>query len=239
MKYNAIMNGIKLPEVLSNEETNYYFKLFKEGDMCARDVLINHNIKLVIMIVQKYFSTTQYEFEELFSVGIIGLIKAIDSFDMDKTREISTYASKCIKNEILMHIRKECKDLKVSLLSLDGPTGNHENAPLLKEILFEENEYSLEEKIIDEEIVNIRNNIILDVINSLNDIERKVVMMYFGLMDGKLYKQREIALEVNISRSRISRILENALKKIKKRLLIVQNQIGRNEYVLTSKKLVK
>lgn len=235
MIYNVIFGGMELPRVLTEEEFDYYFKLFKEGNMDARDTLINHNIRLVVMIVQKYFGDTEYELEELLSIGIIGLIKAVDTFDIDKNKKISTYASRCIKNEILMYFRK--KDLVT--LSLDEPIGGYEDAPLIWEMFSEDDSNSLEEEYIDKEIKEIRKQTILDVLNTLSDKERLVIMMYFGFIDGKVYKQREIADVVNISRSRVCRIIESTLKKIKRKILLEQIYLEMDEYILLSKKLVK
>lgn len=237
MIYDVIFGGMELPRVLTEEEFNYYFKLFKEGNMDARDTLINHNIRLVVMIVQKYFGDTKYELEELLSIGIIGLIKAVDTFDIDKNKKISTYASRCIKNEILMYFRKENGDLVT--LSLDEPIGSYEDAVLIWEIFSEDDSYSLEEEYIDKETKEIRKQIILDILNTLSDKERLVIMMYFGFIDRKVYKQREIADVINISRTRVCRIIESTLKKIKRALLLKQEYLEMDEYILLSKKLVK
>ena len=108
MNSNDLFIEDKLPEPLNSKELNFYFEKMHAGDTKARKVIIEHNIKLVLFQVEKFFNHTPYEPQELVSVGIFGLIKSVDTFDTSKKIQFSSYASKCIHNEILMFIRK-CK----------------------------------------------------------------------------------------------------------------------------------
>ena len=197
------------PKPLSVEEENYYMKKSREGDLAAREILILRNMRLVAHIVKKY-QCPEYEQEELISIGTIGLIKAIATVDMEKGR-LSTYAARCIENELLMHFRSRKKQTKE--VSYYEPIGMDK----------EGNEISLLEVIESPEpdafeIVTQKDDVkkiyeILPMV--LNDREREVIVLRYGLFGTKEYTQREIAAKLGISRSYISRIEKTALEKLR------------------------
>lgn len=182
------------------------------GDMDARNVLIERNLRLVAYIVKKY-SAKESDMEDMISIGTIGLIKAIDSFDISKGIRLATYASRCIDNELLMLMRNEKKHSKE--VYLNEPIGSDK----------EGNEISLIDIIesIDNDIIdNMAHDENLSklseyVINYLSERERQIISLRYGIPDGgKEYTQREIAKMMGISRSYVSRIEKRALIKLKR-----------------------
>lgn len=193
-----------------NEEKEYILKL-KNGDLTAKTTLIERNLRLVAHIVKKY-SFPGKDVDDLISIGTIGLIKAIDSFDNTKGTRLATYASRCIENEILMLIRNNKKTK--GELYLQDPIG----------IDKEGNEISLMEvlgtdcdSIIDTVDNKIQIKKLYKIINIvLQGREKIIIQLRYGLIDGKIQTQREIAKLLNISRSYVSRIEKRALKKLLK-----------------------
>ncbi len=199
------------PQPLTKEEEKECLEKMKQGDMRARDILINHNLRLVAHIVKKFNNTM--EADDLISVGTIGLIKAVDSFDPNKGALLSTYASSCIQNEILMLLRsnKKHKDT-VSLSAVcKGKEGDEETT--LEGVVG---------VVLDDEIIDtVENNFMMDKVykameNCLSDVERAVIKYRFGLDNQKPLAQREVAAILGLSRSYISRIETTALKKLGK-----------------------
>lgn len=200
------------PQPLSDEEENLYLKGVKKGDINARNTLIEHNLRLVAHIGKKFDSVGDDK-DDIISIGTIGLIKAINTFDMDKGTKLATYAARCIENEILMHLRATKKNK--GEVSLYDPIG----------IDKEGNEISLIDVLgTDPNIVPeiVQNNVefqqMLEKIKYLTRRERKVVEMRFGLINGIRKTQREIAKMLGISRSYVSRIEKRALEKLVREL---------------------
>jgi len=208
-------NAESFPAPLSKEEELKYLKLYKEdGNLDARQILITHNLRLVPHIVKKYIGTTVVESDDMISVGSIGLIKAVDSFDYNKGIKLATYASKCIDNEILMLIRVNKKHKDV--LSLDTPLSVDKSG---NEILLSDTLAVDDEEVEDQ----VNANFVLDKIQKVVDTklsgrEKEIVYRRFGLDGGKPLTQKEIAKKVGISRSYVSRIENKSLKLIKKYL---------------------
>lgn len=205
------MQTFKQP--LSLEEEAYYFSLFKEGDLNARNTLIEYNLRLVAHIVKKY-QTGNRNTEDLISIGTIGLIKAINTYDTNKGSRLVTYASRCIENELLMRLRQERKETRE--VSLYEPIGTDK----------EGNEISLIDIIrIDEESV-LHDIIVSDHIRHIADLffseldarEQLIIAMRYGLFDQSEYTQQTIAKKLNISRSYVSRIEKKALQKLRNAL---------------------
>lgn len=204
-----INNAQGFPKPLTIKEEKEYFNKFKNGDQNAKDILINHNLRLVAHIVKKYAGTS--EADDLISVGTIGLIKAINSFEYDKGTQLSTYAARCIENEILMLLRVSKK---------------HKNVMSLEECLGQDkdgNDVELADVIPadEEEILNIvENNVItqkiFNLINSkLSEREALIIKLRYGLGGQKSYTQREVADMLKISRSYISRLETKAIDIIR------------------------
>ncbi|AYF54731.1 RNA polymerase sporulation sigma factor SigK [Clostridium botulinum C] len=206
-----VSNGTSFPQPLNEDEERYYLKKFKGGDALAKGILIERNLRLVAHIVKKY-SYPNKDIDDLISIGTVGLIKAIDSFDISKGTRLATYAARCIENEILMLIRNT-KKIK-SEVYLQDPIGvdKEGNEISLMDVLSSD-----ENSVI--EVVENRMQIkkLYDKINEcLTEREKIIIKMRYGLNDGKPKTQREIAAFLNISRSYVSRIEKRALKKMYK-----------------------
>lgn len=201
------------PKPLSASEEKEYLERCKEGDKEARDVLILRNLRLVAHVVKKY-QTSEYEMEDLISVGTIGLIKAINTFKMDKCSRLGTYAAKCIENEILMLFRSNKKfSREVSLYEPIGVDKDGESINLV-DVLEVENREVLEDMILSQDI----SELYRAVADCLKAQERQVVEMRYGLYGKKAKTQREIAAEMGISRSYVSRIEKKALLRLREEL---------------------
>lgn len=186
--------------------------LCKAGDKTARDVLIVRNLRLVAHIVKKYNSQDR-ETDDLISIGTIGLIKSIDTFDAEKGIRLATYASRCIDNELLMMLRSGKKQSKEVYLYEPIGSDKEGNEINLLDVI-----ESTEEDALD--VFELRENVkhLYDFIeNCLNERERQIILLRYGLHGGREITQREIADRLNISRSYVSRIEKKALKKLRSR----------------------
>jgi len=198
------------PQPLSTQEEEQLLQGMKEGDTFCRNRLIEHNLRLVAHVVKKY-SNTAYETDDLISIGTIGLIKAIDSFNQEKGIRLATYASRCIENELLMLMRSSKKQSKeVSLYDPIGADKEGNTIQLLDICVAEE--FDVIEQM--EEQQNLRKlHAYIDKV--LNAREKEIIVLRYGLYGGREVTQREIADKLNISRSYVSRIEKKALKKLK------------------------
>ena len=199
------------PKPLSAGEEREYLKRCSEGDQEARDVLVLRNMRLVAHVVKKY-QGTDYDMEDLISVGTIGLIKAINTFKTDKGSRLATYAAKCVENEILMLLRAGKKyNKEVSLFEPIGVDKDGETVSLV-DVIEMENKEAVEALIFEQDVKDLYRS----YERCLKDTEKKVVGMRYGLYGKKEHTQREIAKELGISRSYVSRIEKKALEKLKK-----------------------
>lgn len=205
------MQTFKQP--LSFEEEAYYLARFRDGDINARNILIEYNLRLVAHIVKKY-QTSNRNTEDLISIGTIGLIKAINTYNQEKGNRLVTYASRCIENELLMRLRQERKEMRE--ISLYEPIGTDK----------EGNEISLIDIIrVDEESV-LHDVIVSDHIRHISDLfyqelderEQAVICMRYGLFGHPELTQQTIAQKLKISRSYVSRIEKKALQKLRNAL---------------------
>ncbi|WP_055071037.1 RNA polymerase sporulation sigma factor SigK [Clostridium massiliamazoniense] len=204
-----ITGNTTFPKPLDEKEEEYYLKRFKEGDLEAKSILIERNLRLVAHIVKKY-SFPNKEVDDLISIGTVGLIKAIDSFNLGKGTRLATYAARCIENEILMLFRNN-KKIKGEVY-LQDPIGvdKEGNEICLIDVLSSEEDSVVEE---------VENNLQVKALyskmnNALTKREKEILEMRYGLVDGEVKTQREIALILGISRSYVSRIEKKALKKL-------------------------
>lgn len=198
------------PKPLSSNEENEYLILCKRGDKEARDILIERNLRLVAHIVKKYASSDK-ETDDLISIGTIGLIKAIDTFDVEKGIRLATYASRCIDNELLMMLRSGKKQAKEVYLYEPIGSDREGNEINLLDII-ESTDVDVVETTWFEG--NVKKLYIL-MNEVLSDREKEIIYMRYGLIGGDEITQREIAAQLNISRSYVSRIEKKALKKLK------------------------
>lgn len=196
---------------LTAREERECLERLKEGDQEARRLLIEHNMRLVAHVVKKY-QNTDYDTEDLLSVGTIGLIKAVNTFKVDRGPKLATYAAKCVENEILMLLRAHKKYSKeVSLYDPIGVDKDGESVSLV-DVIEMENKDTLEELILDQDIRELKEAFE----QCLKDTEQQVIRMRYGLFGGREYTQREIAGELGISRSYVSRIEKKAVEKLRK-----------------------
>ena len=198
------------PKPLSAREEKEYLERCNEGDQLARDVLIERNMRLVAHVVKKYQSP-DYDIEDLLSVGTIGLIKVVNTFKVDKGSRLATYAAKCVENEILMLFRASKKLSKeVSLFEPIGVDKDGEAVSLV-DIIEMENKETIDTMILKQDVKEL-----YEAFDScLSDTEKTVIRMRYGLFRGKEHTQREIAAQLGISRSYVSRIEKKALEKLK------------------------
>lgn len=199
----------KLPPPLSRDEEEYYILQACDGDLFARDKLIEHNLRLVVFLAKKY-ENTGVDLEDLVSIGTIGLMKGVKTFSIDKNIKLATYASRCIDNEILMFLRK--------------------NKKVKGEVSFEEslsfdadgNELHLEDVLgTDKDIVtkpledDLNKRLMMEEIDKLNDRDKEIIIMRYGLFNHPEKTQKEVADILGISQSYISRIEKKVIKRLK------------------------
>ncbi len=198
-----------LPPPLSKSEEEYYVTMACDGDLFARDKLIEHNLRLVVFLAKKY-ENTNVDLEDLVSIGTIGLIKGIKTFSSDKNIKLATYASRCIDNEILMYLRKNKKTkIEVSLdesLSYD-PDGNELK---LEDILG--TDADLVTKNLEKET---ERKIVMEEISKLKDRDKEIIVLRYGLEGHNEMTQKEVADLLGISQSYISRIEKKVIKRIR------------------------
>ena len=195
---------------LTPEEERYYLQEYKQGSLEAKDILIQRNLRLVAHIVKKYQGAVE-ELDDLISIGTIGLIKAIHTFDAGKASRLSTYAARCIDNELLMLLRSKKKSSRE--VSLYEPIGTDK----------EGNEISLLDVIETEPVDVVKNYSLKQDIDLLYQLlpkvlsprEQEIITLRYGLYGERELTQREIAKRLNISRSYVSRIEKNALLKLR------------------------
>ncbi|MFG6115211.1 RNA polymerase sporulation sigma factor SigE [Halobacillus sp. MO56] len=199
-----------LPPPLSREEEAELLKRLPKGDKAARAMLIERNLRLVVYIARK-FENTGLNIEDLISIGTIGLIKAVNTFNPEKKIKLATYASRCIENEILMHLRKSNK-LK-SEVSFDEPLNVDwdGNELLLSDIL------GTEEDIITKGIEDkVDKRLLKKALEQLNDREKQIMELRFGLVDKEEKTQKDVADMLGISQSYISRLEKKIIKRLKR-----------------------
>lgn len=198
------------PKPLTAEEEAFFLQKYREGDMDAKRILIERNLRLVAHVAKKYANQGE-DTEDLIAVGTVGLIKAVATFNHQKNNKLATYAARCVENELLMRFRNRKKILRE--VSLYDPIGTDKegNEISLLDILEGENEDVIEKM---ETQRNIRRLYQL-LETGLTERERKIISMRYGISEKKEMTQREIAEELGISRSYVSRIEKNALQKLR------------------------
>ena len=198
------------PQPLAAEEEQYYLQRLKEGDAQARDVLVERNLRLVAHIVKKYQNSGE-ETEDLISIGTIGLIKAVTTFDRDKGSRLVTYAARCVENELLMYFRSKKKTARETSYYDPIGTDKEGNEIHLLDIMESSERDAFSRVCLKEDSRKLY--VLLGEI--LTERERTVLVMRYGLYNGREYTQREVAAKLGISRSYISRIEKNALLKLR------------------------
>ena len=202
-----------LPAPLERDLERDALERMAEGDESARAELIEHNLRLVVYIARR-FENTGINIEDLISIGTIGLIKAINTFRLDKNIKLATYASRCIENEILMHLRK-CAREKTEV-SLDEPVNTDwdGNELLLSDVLGTDSDVVMQPIERDVEC-----QLLLDALQKLNEREKLIISMRYGLGRRREYTQKEVADRLGISQSYISRLEKRIMGRLKKELV--------------------
>ncbi len=208
-----VSNVNSFPQPLNSEEEMYYVEAYKNGNEEARNVLIERNLRLVAHIVKKYGSCGN-DSDDLISIGTIGLIKAISTFNMDKGTRLATYAARCIENEILMQIRATKKIQNE--VSLQDPIGvdKEGNEITLIDLISNDSESVVDEVELKMQVKKLYSKMKA----TLKSREKVVLELRYGLQNGTSKTQREIAKMLGISRSYVSRIEKKAIKKLSKEL---------------------
>ncbi|MFU0799207.1 MAG: RNA polymerase sporulation sigma factor SigE [Xylanivirga thermophila] len=201
-----------LPPPLTNEEERELISQLREGNNAVKSTLIERNLRLVVYIARK-FENTGIGVEDLISIGTIGLIKAVNTFDPNKRIKLATYASRCIENEILMYLRRNGKNR--TEISFDEPLNIDwdGNELLLSDILGTESDlvYKFIEEQVDKELLKI-------ALDKLPNRERRIMELRFGLYDGEEKTQKQVADMLGISQSYISRLEKRIIKRLKKEM---------------------
>lgn len=201
-----------LPPPLSNDEELFLISQLEAGDGAVKSILIERNLRLVVYIARK-FENTGVGIEDLVSIGTIGLIKAVNTFDPNKKIKLATYASRCIENEILMYLRRNSKTK--AEVSFDEPLNIDwdGNELLLSDVLGTENDiiYKYIEEEVDRKLLNL-------ALQKLNGRERRIMELRFGLANGPEKTQKEVADMLGISQSYISRLEKRILKRLRKEI---------------------
>lgn len=201
---------IVFPMPLTPEEERYYLERYREGDREAKQILIERNMRLVAHLVKKYYSADR-DMEDLISVGTIGLIKAVNTFDTEKNNRLAAYASRCVENELLMLFRSEKKKARESSLYEPLGTDSEGNSIRLLDVI-ECEEVDVLERVDMEEKTGKLYELIK---NLLSEREREIICLRYGIMGTREVTQREIADAMGISRSYVSRLEKKALKKLR------------------------
>lgn len=199
------------PRPLSAKEEEKYLREAKNGDKQAKNKLVEHNLRLVAHVIKKYYAT-EPERDDLISIGTIGLIKAVNTFDVDKGARLATYAARCIENEILMYFRSNRKNNAV--ISINDPleTDSEGNPLTLMDIV------STEDTIADDIDTAIKSEKLYKFISEIEDErEREIIIARYGLYGKEAKTQKEIAKELNISRSYVSRIEKKVIENLRKK----------------------
>ncbi|MBO5040439.1 MAG: RNA polymerase sporulation sigma factor SigK [Clostridia bacterium] len=204
-----VSTGNSFPPPLSQEEERRLFLASRQGNKKARELLIEHNLRLVAHIVKKYFSSSKNQ-DDLVSIGSIGLIKAIDSFDVKNGTKFATYASKCVQNEILMYFRAQKKLSCEVSINETIDTDKDGNPLTFSDIICSDDTIvdDIESKIYSKKAIEI-------IKNSLTPRERRIIVLRYGLNNQRPKTQRQIAEMLNISRSYVSRIEKAGIEKIR------------------------
>lgn len=210
--YSLQLQTGSFPKPLTAQEEKHYLALAAQGDLEARDVLIQRNLRLVAHIMKKYYTQTADQ-EDLISIGTIGLIKGISTFDESKGVRLATYAARCVENEILMYFRSQKKSSQDVSLSDYIEAGGDGAALSLMDVVAED--CDLLETVSDQETIRALGEAID---RCLTDQERQVIRLRYGLQGKAPLRQREVATVTGISRSYVSRIEKRALEKLRRAL---------------------
>lgn len=228
-----LLGEAEILKPLNQSELIKYFESFKNGDTKAREILINHNIRLVLFRVNRRFCTFPCDKEELFSVGLIGLIKSVDTFDIDKKTSFTTYASRCIDNEILAFIHNNKKHIKHVSLNAPINKNNDEFELTLADILNDFND----DFVLEYEEKELSDAVRL-LVEKLPERKKKIITMYFGF-NGEPLKQKEISNNLGVTQACVSKTIISTIKELKNQLETDSFSTKPNTYINATSKNTK
>ena len=232
---NIFVNIDELPRELSASENKALEKRIQAGEMDAINTLIEHNTRLVLHKVFTKFCFVDYDQSELVSVGMYGLVKAANTFDPSKNVRFSTYASRCIENEILLFLRK-LRNFRKRHVSIETPIGSQTDDQNIKLIDTIEDDIDWFSECENKATYEFISNILLEI----PPRNRKIIMLYFGFVDGKTYSQKEISEIFDLSQSFISRIISKELKNMESKLVeqgLIEHKTKRSTRIYELKKV--
>jgi len=212
LMYSLQLSTGSFPKPLTAQEEEYYLERSAQGDIQARNILIERNLRLVAHIMKKYYAQTADQ-EDLISIGTIGLIKGVTTFDKSKGARLATYAARCVENEILMYFRSQKKSSQDVSLSDYIETSSDGGALELMDVVSDDTD--LLEQVSSRQM---QQKLCQAVDEVLSEQERQVIVARYGLGTGKPLRQREVAQLTGISRSYVSRIEKRALAKLRQAL---------------------
>ncbi|MBQ7096012.1 MAG: RNA polymerase sporulation sigma factor SigK [Clostridia bacterium] len=203
-----LSGGANFPKPLSLEEENHYLKLFQQGNIEARNILIERNLRLVAHIIKKYYATSKDQ-DDLISIGTIGLIKGVTTFKPSKGARLATYAARCIENEILMYFRNQRKRQNDVNISDPIDTDGEGNSLTFMDVVYEDENFAEELDL----KINCRK--LYQYIEKIPEREKRILIMRYGLYNTIPMTQKKVAEKLGISRSYVSRIETKAIKRLK------------------------
>ena len=202
----------ELPKTLSKDEVYQLLEKIQQGDELAKIKLAEHNIRLVLYEVTGRFKTVEYDKKELVDIGTVGLMQAIKTFDLSKKVEFSTYAIRCIDNEILMFLRKLKKYESIDSLDRIINVDKEGNEFKVEDIISDNT--NIEEQYVDNETYRI----IRQIVENLSGRDKEIIMLYYGFYNDRVYNQSEIANKFNISQPQISKLIKRIVSQLKEQL---------------------
>ncbi len=203
-----LSGGATFPKPLTVAEERYYLEQFKKGDLEARNILIERNLRLVAHIIKKYYATSKDQ-DDLISIGTIGLIKGVSTFDHKKGARLATYAARCIENEILMYFRNQKKRQNDVNISDPIETDGEGNALTFMDVIYEEETFAEE--------LDLKMNCkkLYRYLKQIPEREKQILIMRYGLYNTKPQTQKQVAMKLGISRSYVSRIETKAINRMR------------------------
>lgn len=203
-----LSGGATFPKPLSLAEERYYLEQYKKGDLEARNILIERNLRLVAHIIKKYYATSKDQ-DDLISIGTIGLIKGVSTFDHKKGSRLATYAARCIENEILMYFRNQKKRQNDVNISDPIETDGEGNALTFMDVVCKEETFA------EDLDLKINSRKLYNYLEQMPEREKKILIMRYGLYNTRPMTQKQVAEKLGISRSYVSRIETKALSRMR------------------------
>ena len=223
---NKFINNTSFSEI-DEEKFIYYFKRFLDGDYSSLDILVNANMKLVYWYIDNYIVCNSDEYDEIFSVSCEALMESFYKYDFNKGVKFSTFLITCIRNKILKYFRNEKK--YKNIISLDEEMYDDSDMTF-KDMIIDNS--SFEEDIVDRYDFEYKKNIIMLELEKLSEVDRKIIGLYFGFIDGKIYGQSEISKMIGLSQGYVSKRISRVLKQIRNRIVLLESEDNKENKIL-------